>query len=1172
MKCRQCQAYNKEGAKFCGKCGSELFAVCPQCGAENDPENNFCNECGHNLRESREALPIDFSAPQSYTPKFLAEKILTTRSSIEGERKLVTVLFADVANYTSIAEKLDPEQVHQIMDGCFKILMDEIHRYEGTINQFTGDGVMALFGAPVAHENHAQRACNAALSIQQSMTKYTEKIRSECGVEFTMRIGLNSGPVIVGSIGDDLRMDYTAIGDTTNLAARIQQNAKAGQVFVSQETFTIIRDFFQCEFVGKTPLKGKVETQSVYRVIAEHTGVRTRFEAGLVRGVTELVGRLPEMETLQSLFEKVKTGEAQIVDVIGEAGIGKSRLVYEFRKALGNEARFLIGLCIQYGGNINFLPIKDIVKAAFGIEEDMSEKEARSRIENRAADNLASMIPFYQNLLSLRVEDQRFQTLEPEGRKFGTFEAVKDLLLALSREKPLVVFIEDVHWMDKISEEFFTYFSRCMLEHPILMLSAYRPEGSPSWAQGGHYQRLGLETLSSKSSIRLVRNVLGGLTLDPELEQKIAQKAGGNPFFVEEIVREFLERGDIVRADDRYICQRPIDQLEIPNTIQGVLAARMDRLSEDLKRTMQVASVIGRDFAFRILKYITELGEELKSYLGNLVGLEILYEKALYPELEYIFKHALTQEVAYNSLLKQRRQEIHGRIALAIEELYSDRLEEHYELLAHHYERSGNAEKAVDYLILAGEKSILSCAVQAASEFFDRALEVAKSNDLVLDASAEIRLYRARGQASFGIGSVGKSVEDCRKTMELSRIHGMIDYEKESLYHVAATTYLWPVKVEAERFLEEGIARAREMEDKALESCILTHKGLLAAMYGQPYEGGQMMLDAGRMAKGTGDPKSMFISRYYRSYAERWLGRPRRTIELTEGMHQIMRDMWNVSRVPYVISNRGTALAEIGRVDEAIKILKEGIDFCEKLGMLVRLGCLYNTLGYCYSEIHHSEIARELNLKGEEIAREMKGKYPMGRRQYAEMAAQSSVNLMENLFDQRETDAAWDRLKALEEEAKSEDFDMLRHRWESRMNYLAAQIHLQRNDLDQAEIVIQPGLKKARKEHHKKREGSFLRLLGEIQVRCNNSDSAIENLREAISILAEVGNPRKLWEAQASLASAFDKLGRSTEALEQWGAAAGVIQGLANDLSDRELRRGFLQAEPIRAILAKAES
>ena len=260
----------------------------------------------------------------------MAEKILTTRSSIEGERKLATVLFADVANYTAISENLDPEEVHRIMDGCYKILMDEIHKYEGTINQFTGDGVMALFGAPLAHEDHAQRACYSALSIQKAMVEYGENIKKDCGAEFRMRIGLNSGPVIVGSIGDDLRMDYTAVGDTTNLAARIQQAAMPGQVWVSQETRNIIQNYFRDESVGEIPLKGKAQPRPIYRVVSERPGVRTRFEAGLVRGITEFVGRRHEMKALRSAFEKSKNNEAQVFDLVGEAGVGKSRLVYDF--------------------------------------------------------------------------------------------------------------------------------------------------------------------------------------------------------------------------------------------------------------------------------------------------------------------------------------------------------------------------------------------------------------------------------------------------------------------------------------------------------------------------------------------------------------------------------------------------------------------------------------------------------------------------------------------------------------------------------------------------------------------------------------------------------------------------------------------------------------------------
>ena len=332
MKCPKCQTDNKEGAKFCIECGYKFELKCPQCGHPLPPPAKFCEECGYQLSKLKEAPSIDYSKPKSYTPKFLADKILTTRSSIEGERKLVTVLFADVANYTSMSEKLDPEEVRQIVDGCFHILMDEIHRWEGTITQFTGDGLMAILGAPIAHEDHAQRACYAALSIQKAMGQYGEKVRKERGLEFKMRIGLNSGPVVVGSIGDDLRMDYTAIGDTTNLAARVEQAAKPGEVWMGQETRNIIRGYFKEESVGEVPLKGKAQPQHLYRLISDLPDMRTRFAVGLARGMTDLVGRRPEMDALQSAYERVKGGEAQVVGVVGEAGVGKSRLVYEFQK------------------------------------------------------------------------------------------------------------------------------------------------------------------------------------------------------------------------------------------------------------------------------------------------------------------------------------------------------------------------------------------------------------------------------------------------------------------------------------------------------------------------------------------------------------------------------------------------------------------------------------------------------------------------------------------------------------------------------------------------------------------------------------------------------------------------------------------------------------------------
>ncbi len=373
MKCQKCQTENPETRKFCRECGAKLQFVCPQCGTENFPDDKFCGECGNSLTELKEAPAIDYSKPQSYTPKFLADKILTTRSSIEGERKLVTVLFADVANYTSMAERLDPEEVHQIMNGCFKILMDEIHKYEGTITQFAGDGVMALFGAPVAHEDHAQRACYAALSIQKALKKYEERIKKDFGADFKMRIGLNSGQVVVGSIGDDLRMDYTAVGDTSNLASRIESVASPGTSLVSKHTHKLARDFFEFKSLGKAEVKGKKKPQEVFELIKAGE-VDTRIAASAAKGLTRFVGRKNSMTAIRDAWDKALAGSGQVLGVVGEAGIGKSRLLLEFRNSLPpGEFTFLESRCLHYGGSMAYLPFLDIVKLHFGIEEGERE-------------------------------------------------------------------------------------------------------------------------------------------------------------------------------------------------------------------------------------------------------------------------------------------------------------------------------------------------------------------------------------------------------------------------------------------------------------------------------------------------------------------------------------------------------------------------------------------------------------------------------------------------------------------------------------------------------------------------------------------------------------------------------------------------------------------------------
>jgi predicted ATPase/class 3 adenylate cyclase len=732
MKCPKCQSENPEGVKFCGECGNKLEIRCSKCNAANPPQFKFCGECGQAFTQAETLSPVNYNYnhPQSYTPKHLADKILTSRSTIEGERKLVTVLFADVAGFTAISEKLDAEQVHEVMDGCFRILMDEIHRFEGTINQFTGDGVMAIFGAPIAHEDHAQRACHAALAIQRAIEPYAEKLKTVLGIEFRLRIGINSGPVVVGSIGDDLRMDYTAQGDTSNLASRMESHAELGTALISENTYRLVKDFFELASKGKLQVKGKQAPVEAYRL--EGAGeVVTRIGASAAKGLTRFVGRTPEIEALKEVFAKAQSGQGQVVGIVGEAGVGKSRLLLELCNTLPErDYTYLEGHCLHYGGAMPYLPILDVFRSYIGIKEGERESVVREKINERILgldENLSTAIPPFQELLSLKPDDEKYAELEPKQKREKTFEAFRDLIVRGSQERPLILAIEDLHWIDKTSEEFLDYMIGWLPTTHILLVLLYRPEYTHAWGSKSYYGKIGVDQLSSDTSAELVRAILDGGNVMPNLRDLILSRASGNPFFMEELTHSLLEDGSIRKKDGHYVLGAKVSDIQVPDTVQGIIAARMDRLEEGLKRIMQVASVIGREFAFRILNAITEMKEDLKSNLVNLQGLEFIYEKSLFPELEYIFRHALSQEVAYNSLLLKRRKEIHEKIGNAIEELYPDRLEEFYEMLAYHYAKSNDISRACHYLKLSGDKARKIFSSLQAFEFYNEAAKLLRN-------------------------------------------------------------------------------------------------------------------------------------------------------------------------------------------------------------------------------------------------------------------------------------------------------------------------------------------------------------------------------------------------------------------------------------------------------------
>jgi len=890
MKCPKCQTDNAPDDSFCRKCGTKLEVVCPECGRTIPPDSSFCPKCGHDLSKPTEpSAPIDYTQPQSYTPKYLADKILTTRSSIEGERKLVTVLFADVANYTSISEKLDPEEVHQIMDGCFKILMDEIHRYEGTINQFTGDGVMALFGAPVAHEDHGQRACHAALSIQKAVEGYGEKVKEDRGVEFKMRVGLDSGPVIVGTIGDDLKMDYTAIGDTTNLASRMETMARPGSVLVSGNTYKLARDYFEVASLGKVKVKGKEKLQEVYELI-KPTEVETRIEAAAAKGLTRFVGRRKEMEILREASRKARSGSGQIVGILGDAGVGKSRLLLEFRASLAmGEHTCLQGSCLHYGRSIVYLPILDILKSFFHIQEGAQEENVQAKVRERLSQldgKLLGVLAPLQDVLSLTIEDKAYLQVDAQQKRQRVFEAIRNLLIQASQEKPLVLVMEDLHWIDKTSQDFLDFFADAVSDASILLILLYRPEYSQSQGSRPYCQEIPLDQLSAKTSSELVQAILEDGEVVPELSELILGRAGGNPLFVEELTQSLLENGWIHRENAQYVLARKPSEIEVPDTIQGIIAARMDRVEESLKRIMQVASVIGREFAYRILATITGMREDLKASLTNLQGLEFIYEKQIFPELQYIFKHVLTQEVAYNSLLLKTRRELHEKIGRAIEEIYSERLEEYYELLAYHYVHSDNKVNAVGFLDLANQKAAKANALEDAKDYYDTAMEL-------LD-----------------------TLPDTKENVE-RRISLLVNQDKVFFMLLRVPEYY--------DLLVHHKSIAAELDNRGLAGEFYAVLGYCELVFAYFDKAIKTLTEAARLCDAAGNKEGAAYVFYIRAFAFFWRGEYDRALAMTESAIRIAEEGFHARTYVRASMVASLTYSHLGRWDEAIEAGQKGL-------------------------------------------------------------------------------------------------------------------------------------------------------------------------------------------------------------------------------------------------------
>ena len=827
MKCPKCHFENPEGIKFCGECGGKLEIQCAKCNSSNPPQFKFCGECGHSLTIPNEPSPKDLTFDekidkiQRYLPKGLTEKILAQRGKIEGEKRQVTVMFCDMEGFTPLVEELGPEEAYSIMDQVYEILIHKVHDFEGTVNEMTGDGIMALFGAPVALEDAPQRAILSAVAIHLEMTKFSDRIKKEgTGMPtIKMRIGIHTGTVVVGTVGNNLRVEFKAVGDTVNLASRMEGLAEPGTTYVTRDAFKLTEGFFRFEALGEREVKGKQAPVNVYRVIALSTR-RTRFDVSAERGLTPFIGRDRELALLLDGFERAKGGRGQAFSIMSEAGTGKSRLLYEFRKSVANEdATFLEGKCLSYSRSVAYHPVIELLKSYLDIGDgdgDFEIKEKTTRGLKLLDVDEALTRPYLLELLSVKDSGIDKIPLSPEGRKDRILEALKRMVLKASEIKPLIIAIEDLHWIDKSSEDSFKDIIDSITGARVFLMFTHRPEYVHSWGGKSYHCQVILNRLSHRESLPMISHLLGSQNIDGALEDFILEKTEGVPFFIEEFIRSLQNLKIIEKREEKYALCEDIENLNIPSTIQDIIMARVDSLPEGAKEILQIGSVIEREFGYDIIKSLTSLTEQgLLSRLSALKDTELVYERGLYPESTYIFQHALTREVVYDSILSKRKKYLHSQIGGAIENLSGENIEEQYGILAEHFLEGENYEKGAEYSKLAAKKAIKTASPNEAIAHAKRCILCLEK--LPLNDAIKRKIIDARVVLAGYYLNLGQHVKANDAVVPVAELAEEIDYQKRlaGIYVIIGVYNIWIEENFAKgfRYLNEAIKISEKESD-----------------------------------------------------------------------------------------------------------------------------------------------------------------------------------------------------------------------------------------------------------------------------------------------------------------------------------------------------------------------
>jgi class 3 adenylate cyclase/tetratricopeptide (TPR) repeat protein len=963
MVCQQCHSENSFTAIFCDHCGARLETACPKCGEPNRQGAKFCRNCGQLINHTATVAPVTvpgIPSPEAYVPRHLAEKILATRQSLEGERKEVTVLFADIRGSTRLLEGVDPEDAQKLIDPVLRVMMDAVHRYEGTVNQVLGDGIMALFGAPLAHEDHAVRACYAALAMQEEMRRYRRKLGQSEELGLQIGIGLNSGEVVVRSISNDLNVDYSALGHTTHMAARMQELATGGTILMTAATLREVEGFVQAKSVGAVQAKGVSRPFEAFEVVAATTA-RTRVQAAAKRGLTPLVGRRTEIEVFSKLVEQAASGKGQILAMVGEPGMGKSRLVDEFaRHQLRPGWLVLEGASVSYGKATPYFPLVEMLRHYLQIVDGDGSDNIRDQVVTQilALDNiLKDAIPPILSLLGalpdenitpatdehngrMHLKDigeitKHFLSMDPPQRRRHTLDAVKRVLIRESQRQPLLAVFEDLHWVDNETQAFLDSLMESLPMAHILVLVNYRPGYVHTWNDKTYYTQLRVDPLQPTSAEELLLHLLGSNQDLIPLKQLLIHRTEGNPFFAEEGVRSLVETGVLVGEKGAYRPGLKIDEIRIPSTVQNVVADRIDRLPIEEKHLLQMAAVIGVIVPSGLLRAVAGLPEdEIQRYLANLQEAEFLYESALFPELEYTFKHALTNEVAYGALLHDRRVSLHSQILNALEATTGDNVQEVVETLAHHAFQGELWDKAVLYLGQAGTKALACSASREAVLFLERALQALErlpASQRKLERAVDLRLELRN--ALFLLG------------------------ESEKLY----------------RYLREAVTLAETLGDQRRIARVLNFLSAYFGIAGDPERAVQSGRRALAITAVYEDLAISAVTNYYLGAAYNKMGDYKQAIEvLKRGMQSVegkyRHERFGTTLILSVIcrSHLVQCLAATGAFNEGVLYGEEGIRIAEEVehpASLTYMNCSLGVLFLVKGEMAKAISALERSLK-----------------------------------------------------------------------------------------------------------------------------------------------------------------------------------------------------------------